>query len=382
MLNIAVASGAVIPGREETPAPTVGIRPCTAEDIPAVADLFRRTFTRRKRPGAEGLEARLKVELFEHPWRDEDLASLVYVGADGNVTGFICIQPLRLLHNGTPVLAAVAGTLMVSEPARNPLAGARLLRSYLGGPQALSLSESANELSQTMWDKLGGATAGPYSMEWLRVLKPAGLAVTLAAERLPAARILRPLAVACDGLASLFRTPFRVEPQEDRGAEIGEAEAIGLILRFVESYPLRPAWDRDSLGWFLARSANKDRYGPLVRRVVHNDRGEPIGVYLYCVRKNAVAFVLQILAARNAAAAVVDDLIADAHRRGAVAVRGRVQPELADLLLRRRAVFVHAASLVVRSKRGELLGAVRAGEALITGLAGESWSLLIGGPFI
>ena len=100
------------------------------------------------------------------------------------------------------------------------------------------------------------------------------------------------------------------------------------------------------------------------------------------MRPGGVAFVLQVLAAPKAREAVVDDLLADASRRGAVAVRGRVQPDLADVLLRRHAVFVHSSSTVVRSGRKDLLSMIQAGEAMITGLACESWSGLIGGFFI
>ena len=68
--------------------------------------------------------------------------------------------------------------------------------------------------------------------------------------------------------------------------------------------------------------------------------------------------------------------------RGLVALRGRVQPEFAGILLRRRAVFLQAASTVMHSRHQELLAPIRTGDALITGLAGESWSRLIGGRFI
>jgi len=45
-------------------------------------------------------------------------------------------------------------------------------------------------------------------------------------------------------------------------------------------------------------------------------------------------------------------------------------------------VFVHAASTVIHSRRADLLAVVAGGEALLTGLAGESWSRLIGGVFL
>lgn len=371
-LNPAAASAAV-----------AGIRPCTREDIPAVARLFRKTFAKAVRQGTRSLEDQLRRELFEHPWQDANLPSLVFADVDGALIGFIAVRPLRLLFDGDPVTAAVSGSLMVDEPAKNPLVGARLLRSYLNGPQDLSLSESANAVSRPMWSKLGGRTEPAYSMEWLRVIKPAGLGVAMARERSRGAALLRPFAAAFDWCAArASRNPLRVVPVAEAGADADDDDLVGAILELVPAYRLRPAWDRDSLRWFLDQTSVKERYGPLVRRVVRDRKGQTVGAYLYCVRPQGIAFVLQVLATEKAAESVIDDLVADANRRGAAAVRGRVQPELADVLLRRRAVFVHSSSLVVRSTRADILAAIHAGDAMITGFACESWSSLIGGLFV
>ena len=45
---------------------------------------------------------------------------------------------------------------MVDKPAEHPLAGARLLRSYLTGPQELCVSETSNPIAQGMWERIGG----------------------------------------------------------------------------------------------------------------------------------------------------------------------------------------------------------------------------------
>jgi len=364
-------------------AAAAGIRPCTAEDIPAVARLFRKTFAKAVRQGTRSLEDQLRRELFEHPWQDANLPSLVFADVDGALIGFIAVRPLRLLFDGDPVTAAVSGSLMVDEPAKNPLVGARLLRSYLNGPQDLSLSESANAVSRPMWSKLGGRTEAAYSMEWLRVINPAGLGVAMARERSRGAALLRPFAAAFDRFAArVSRNPLRVVPAADAGADADDDDLVGAILELLPAYRLRPAWDRGSLRWFLDQASVKERYGPLIRRVVRDRKGQTVGAYLYCVRPQGIAFVLQVLATEKAAESVIDDLVVDANRRGAAAVRGRVQPELADVLLRRRAVFVHSSSLVVRSTRADILAAIHAGDAMITGFACESWSSLIGGLFV
>src|ERR1043166_5967988 len=141
------------------------IRACTPEVIPAVAAMFQRAFLDAKKPAPASLAAYLLDLYLRHPWYDPDLAPRVYTGADGSVGGFIGILPLRMTFNGRPVRAALSGSLMVDKPDEKPLAGARLLRDYMNGPQDLSLSETANEVSHAMWQRIGGETVLLQSME-------------------------------------------------------------------------------------------------------------------------------------------------------------------------------------------------------------------------
>ena len=62
-------------------------------------------------------------------------------------------------------------------------------------------------------------------------------------------------------------------------------------------------------------------------------------------------------------------------------MRGRTQPHLLDALLRNRCVFFQRSSTTVYSSNAELIGAIRSGDAFIVGLAGESWTQLIGENF-
>src|SRR5690349_24555958 len=113
------------------------IRACAPEDMPAVAGLFQRTFLDRRKPAPKALESYLAELFLRHPWHDPEIASRVYVSPEGAVRGFIGVLPLRLCFRGRSVRAAVAGSLMVESPEENPLAGARLLRSFAKGPQEL-----------------------------------------------------------------------------------------------------------------------------------------------------------------------------------------------------------------------------------------------------
>lgn len=361
------------------------IRPLRSDDIPAVAGLFQKTFRDSRQAPPASLRTYLHRLFLEHPWREPDLASRVYVAPGGRIRGFIGILPVRMSFAGKPLRAAVAGSLMVDDPQGNPLAGARLLRTFFDGPQDLSFSETANPISQRMWERLGGRAVAAYSMEWVRVFKPAGFGVAVAAHSFSPARILRPLAALVDFAAERFpRYPLRPaepDPRRSRDADTDDAELGEAIPPLLSAYALRPDWDADMLRWILEHAAAKHRHGPLFRRMVYGRGGRLLGCYLYYARPGGIAWVLQILAHPDSVDVVIDNLFAHAYAHGSIAVRGRTQPELYDALLHRRCAFMHRSSTVIHSRNPDAINAIRSGDALLVGLAGEAWTQLIGGHF-
>jgi hypothetical protein len=358
------------------------IRACTEGDMPAVARMFQRAFRDPAAAASPSLESYLRELFLEHPWRDPQTASRVYVDADGRVRGFIGVLPMRMSFHGQPVRAALASSLVVDNPAERPMAGARLLRSYLAGPQDLCVSETSNITAQAMWERLGGRSIAEYSMEWLRPLKAAGTGTALLEEWSPAAKILRPLASLADRAIARFSPGLSwsapVPPAIYSAADADDAELLEQIPRFAQNYALHPDWDRASLAFFLRHAARKQRHGELHRRMVYGRNRTPAGCYLYYGRPRQIAFVLQILALPEAVDGVVACLLRDAERQGCVAARGRTQPHLLGALLRHRSFFFQRSSTTVYTGNPELLGAIQSGDALIIGLAGESWTRLIG----
>lgn len=361
------------------------IRECRPDDLAIVAALFQRVLRNGEKCNLVALESYLKDLFFEHPWQDPELTSRVSVSADGMVNGFVGVLPLRMTYRGTQVRAALVGSLMVGNPQQDPLAGARLLRSFLTGPQDLSLSESANSLAQRMWQRLGGGTAPVYSMDWARVLRPAQFGVAMLKAPVWIERVLSPVGFAVDTLSGAAKSRrFRIEPLDPRieRADIATNELVALIQQFAARYELAPAWDDASLRWFLTHAARKDPFGELISRVVRAKNGTPLGCYLYYGQPGGMAIVLQIFSGPENADTVVRCLLADANERGCAAVRGRVQPDLLDALQQNGCIFKHVASLTIHARNAELLAATRAGNALVTGLAGESWTRLIHGKFV
>ncbi|RUZ12491.1 hypothetical protein EN949_35010, partial [Mesorhizobium sp. M7A.F.Ca.US.007.01.2.1] len=138
------------------------IRPLQAADIPAVAGLFQRTFRDGGKPPPPALETYLRWHYLEGPVCDPEIASLVHIASEGDISGFVGVNVLPMRHGQCKLRAAICGSLMVEPRANDPMAGARLLRTFLAGPQDISFSETANALSTQMWTKLRGVALPQY----------------------------------------------------------------------------------------------------------------------------------------------------------------------------------------------------------------------------
>src|SRR5690606_29184715 len=130
------------------------IRAVRSEDLATVAGLFQRLLRNSGRPAAPSLQAYLAGLFLHGPDQDPEINSLIYIGDNGIVSGFIGALSLPMLVEGMPRRGAVAVALVADDRADDHFAGARLMRAFLSGPQDISLTETANHTSATMLRKL------------------------------------------------------------------------------------------------------------------------------------------------------------------------------------------------------------------------------------
>nr|CAD6426461.1 GNAT family N-acetyltransferase [Rhizobium sp. Q54] len=362
-----------------------GVRDLEREDLPSVGGLFQRTFRKGGEPPASLIDY-LREVFFEHPWQDDELRSKVFVGENGDVQGFVGVFPSRLELDGRPLRAAFAGSMMVEHPDRNPLAGARLLRAFLAGPQDISLTETANAVALGMWQKLALPLDTAYSLNWLRVFRPTAAAVGVVERKFPTARILRPVAAAADALGeragfSSLRMPAAVAGRRTAFRDATQAEFAEALLSLKDSFTLRPMWDRTALDWFTQHARQKRATGKPFWRLALSPKGEVVGCYVYFASRGGIGWLLQALCTPAIAGDLVDDLFAHADGQGCAGLRGGGHPWLTPELISRKAIFYGRAFLVAHSKDASLLQPIRSGTALISGLAGENWTRLIGDSF-
>ncbi|WP_117195231.1 hypothetical protein [Rhizobium terrae] len=358
------------------------IRDFERSDIEAVARLFQKTFRKSGKP-SPSLSAYLEEAFFDHPWNEPDLCSKVFAESDGKVSGFVGVLPARLEIGDRSLRAAFAGSLMVENAKENPLAGARLVRAFLAGPQDISLTETANATAIGMWQKAGHPLDPGYSMNWLKVLRPASTGVQLLERRIGLARLIRPFGRIADRAISFGRrTPFtaiangRVSFRDVTPDAFGEA-----LLVLKDTFALRPRWDPSSIRWFLGQAEQKRNFGYPEWRIGYSSDGRPLAAYAYFASPGSIGWLLQAIAAPARLDDLVDDLFAHAYGYGCAALRGAAHPWLTPALMLRGALF-HSRSFYVAAARDKtLLEPIKSGQALVSGLAGEGWMRLIGDRF-
>ena len=355
------------------------VRPFSEQDVPEVAALHRRVM----RPDAHASNG--WVQEYRNYFADvflndavlrTGLASLVYV-REQRIAGFLGIMPRLMRFHGRPLLAAVCSQFVV-DPAERGQAGLQMLKRCFDGEQDLSISDEAGDGTRKIWQWSGGATALPYSMHWIRPLRPMQAALAVGHDRTwhaPFAPVLSPLARALDVIVT--RRPGRFRPQPPRGSReaLDEGALLGCVRDFASQCSIAPDYDARSMKWVLERARRRSDHGPIRALLVRDDAQAIGGWFIYHARRGGAGEVLQVAAGPRHRRQVVDHLLEDAWQQGVTVLSGRLEPSLAQELSENRCLLYRRGYwTLVHSKRPEVSNALQRGDAFFTRLEGE-WCL-------
>lgn len=354
------------------------IRVLAEGDIPGVAGLFARVYRQYRWDSQAACERYFHEMLFGHPWRELDLPSWV-AEANGAICGLYAVQPRRMTLGERPLRVAVGCQYMVDPAMRHSLIAIELAKACLAGPQDLTLADGASDQSRRMWLGLGGRVPLLYALDWMRLLRPARYALSLAQRRAARAcafaRAARPLAAIADAAAARLR-PNRFLRQDDGYSDeaLEPAALAAQLADVMTGCSLRPVYDASTLGWLLSQAARKTRHGTLRARAVRDGARRPAGWYAYYLQPGAGGEVLQLAARHGAFDAVLRRLLADAWRHGAAALGGRLEPRYVGELAQRHCWFRRAGTwTLAHSRHADVAAAIDRGEAFISRLEGEWW---------
>src|SRR5262249_43806082 len=120
------------------------VRPLVADDIPAVAALHASVFSESSELSTEERQHYLRQVFLESPWHGQPLSSLVSEDEHDGVVGFLGVVPRPMSLNGRSITVAVGSQFMVAPHHRG--LGIKLLKTFLSGPQHLSITDGASRV--------------------------------------------------------------------------------------------------------------------------------------------------------------------------------------------------------------------------------------------
>lgn len=355
------------------------IRPLRREEIPQIAALYRFVDRSDWRIPPEEVPCWFERTLFEHPWVDPEIPTLVYEDDSGEILGFIASHVRRMCLDGRMIRMGAAGPLIAHPKVRNRGVGAQLWRHYLAGPQELTVTDGASDEMRQIFELIGGHMLHPSCMAWARVYRPFGFAGDRALHarvwprehiKVPARRVWSSLDSVATRSVRYFRAPSSPKTVSEPLTPALLVEHLPAVTR---SLRLFPDYDEPFVEWLFAEQYHNRTWGMPVRRLVRGHDGRVLGWYIYFLLPAGGCHVLQVAAPRRHVGAVLDDLFADAIAGGGTAIQGRVEPLLLAPLAHRGAVFRYSPRSLVHTRHDHVLGVLMSGRALLTRLEGEWW---------
>jgi hypothetical protein len=314
----------------------------------------------------------------ERPGGDPEVTSLVAEDGRGKLLGFLGVTATPVILDDTP--QTLAGIFPpVVDPDSPATVASFLLRKFLKGPQALTLSDAGHVKFERIWEALGGRIAPTASLRWLKVLRPATLGVASFSARNAAGRVagplVRPVAALADRVARRARPSLLGASASPYVGERLTPEAmVDVVARVHAGTRLRPAYRVDYLAWLFAMMSMIHEQGALEAWLVRATDGTPVGWWVAYLRPEGLSRVMVVDGFDRHLDGVVDHLFHHADAAGAGALVGRLEPRLRRVLVSRH-VFLHGGGSLqmLHSDDRRLLDDALLGRLALGRLEGENW---------
>jgi GNAT superfamily N-acetyltransferase len=333
-------------------------------------------FDRSEQPTEEALAQYLELVLFDNPWPDDDLPSLIVESPREGVVGFMgrIVRPYR--YGDRILRGAVATEVMIDPRFRGQGVGSRMMRAFLEGGQDFTIADRANEGFRRRCEACGGEVASWYSWYWTAPLRPFRFGIRQVGWR-GLTRLTSPLTFALDALAT--RTvpgPYRHSPLVGRLEVLDPTTIPRLLPSCLDQRGLYPVYGDAAIAWLFRRLEIKleNLHAATDRCAI---RVEPHGVVGWFVSANhpeGVTETVQLVARSEYRDVVLRHLLHHARQSGAIAVRGRFDPLFAAQFIQRREACTLAEPwVVIHTLDDAIAAAFRRGEAFLSRFEAEWW---------
>lgn len=363
------------------------IRRFEPSDAAGVASLWQYWFrdkTRQPDPDLEDLARRVYAA---HPSRHPDIGSLVAEGRGGEMLGFLGVTTTPVIVDGAPATLASVFPSVVDPDSAPTAVASLLLRTFLAGPQAFTMSDGGHVKFERIWEALGGRIAHLQSLRWVKLFRPSIVAARrfTSGSRRPLRPLLEPVAAGADALARrCARQVFTAAPPRGRDTARGSEaftsepltphlllEASDLLHRRAR---LRPAYEPGAIGWLFGEMERIPNQGRMTRILVRDAAGSIAGWFVAYLKPGGVSRVFALEAVPRHLDGVIDQLFARAEEAGVGALIGRLAPSLRRPMAARNCfVYPGGSLLMVHARDRSLMDEAELGRLALSRLDGENW---------
>jgi hypothetical protein len=349
------------------------------EHVEEAANLYLKAARGQNRPAPSDLRDQIRETYLCNPWILPEIPSLVYMER-GKVVGFLGVIPRPMEFRGRPIWAATMSMWLVDRQFHRGLAGMKLLHHLIKGPQDFTFVDGASNEASSVFVALGARVSFLYSFNWVRILRPFQTGRSLfdrAGGVLPRLKRIFGLVTApMDFLVSkapveMFRRPSSSFSSKPASAE----ELLACLEQERGREALQPAYTMPSFGWLIAQARKGSGRGQLRAMTVHSPDGALSGHFIYHLKPERPALVLQVASIRrHQFTDVLLTLFADAWDQGACAVKGQAIPRFLTSLTEQHCLFRQPYACVIgHSKNPEIMSAFETADAALSRLDAGWW---------
>jgi hypothetical protein len=357
------------------------VREFVERDVPQVVTLYWKFMLPRSGEIPNELYTAFRDLYFCNPMVDARGPSFVYEDTSGDIVGFLGVTNRRMSLRGEAIRVGYIGNFVIHPSARSGLAAPGLLGAFVAGNQDLLLTDSANDITRHLLQRLAFKTIPALNIRWMRPLSLAQCAVYAASRGMNRAlassiRIAtKPFSRIMDHLTRKLLNPGPVSKTPLHPEELSLGTLLRCLSELQKSYSLWPEYDAQSLQWVLQFMRRNQKRGTLRCIALRDETSSIVGWYLYHSRPGAVGEVVQVGGQSDVFKTILEHLFQDAREQEVIALQGVADyRRLGDFSDKGCYFTCRGGWVVAHPRRPELLEILQRGDALLTRLDGE-WCL-------
>lgn len=356
------------------------VREFVQSDVPQVVNLYWKFMSPRTGEAPAALHDSFTELYFCNPIVDTTAPSFVYEES-GEVLGFFGVTTRKMCFSGEVIRVGLAGNFVVHPKARGGVAAPGLLGAYVASNHDLLLTDSANDISRHLFQRVGFKTIPALNIHWARPLQTSQYAVYamsrgMSSNAAAAFRLVtKPLCAVVDSMSDRVVRSRPVPKTAMFAEDLSLDTLLHSFTDYQKNYAIWPEFDAELLRWILQFMGRNRKRGTLRGVMLRDESGNSIGWYLYYARPGAIGEVVQVCGRPDLFKAVLEHLFQDAREHRVIALHGVAEyRRISDFSDQGCFFTCRGGWTLAHSRRPELLDVLERGDAFLSRLDGE-WCL-------